>query len=143
MAISDVMPVRLVTVSPEDTVAEAIARMVSAGVGSVAVTERSRLVGILTERDILRLANAGTRFDTTPVSETMTRPVVTVSPDTDVVAAARLMGERQIRHLPVVEGENVLGMVGIRDVLGLLAERLWRAHDEEAHETVGALLGKR
>lgn len=143
MAISDVMPVRLVTVSPEDTVAEAIARMVSAGVGSVAVTEQSRLVGILTERDILRLANIGTRFDTTPVSETMTKPVVTVSPDTDVVAAARLMGERQIRHLPVVEGENVLGMVGIRDVLGLLAERLWRAHDEEAHETVGALLGKR
>lgn len=143
MAISDVMPVRLVTVSPGDTVAEAIARMVSAGVGSVAVTERSRLVGILTERDILRLANIGTRFDTTPVSETMTRPVVTVSPDTDVVAAARLMGDRQIRHLPVVEGENVLGMVGIRDVLGLLAERLWRAHDEEAHQTVGALLGKR
>jgi CBS domain-containing protein len=143
MAISDVMPVRLVTVSPEDTVAEAIARMVSAGVGSVAVTERSRLVGILTERDILRLANIGTRFDTTPVSEAMTKPVVTVSPDTDVVAAARLMGDRQIRHLPVVEGENVLGMVGIRDVLGLLAERLWRAHDEEAHETVGALLGKR
>lgn len=143
MAISDVMPVRLVTVSPDDTVAEAIARMVSAGVGSVAVTERSRLVGILTERDILRLANAGTRFDATPVSEKMTRPVVTVSPDTDVVAAARLMGERQIRHLPVVEGENVLGMVGIRDVLGLLAERLWRAHDEEAHETVGALLGRR
>jgi CBS domain-containing protein len=143
MTISDVMPVRLVTVSPDATVSDAIAKMVAAGVGSVAVTEESRLVGILTERDILRLASEGAPFDRVPVHQAMTASVVTISPDADVVAAARLMGERQIRHLPVVEGENVLGVVGIRDVLGVLAERLWRSQDEEAHETVGALLGKR
>lgn len=49
------------------------------------------------------------------------------------------MGERRIRHLPVVQGEHVLGVVGIRDVVAALAERLWR-HDEAAHETVSELL---
>ena len=73
----------------------------------------------------------------------MTRQVVTISPDADLLAAARLMGERQIRHLPVVEGENVLGMVGIRDVLAALAEALWRTHDEAARETVHGLLAHR
>jgi CBS domain-containing protein len=143
MTISDVMAVRLVTVSPKATVAEAIAEMVAAGVGSVAVCEEARLVGILTERDILRLANQGAQFDRIPVEQAMTAPVVTISPDDDVVAAARLMGERKIRHLPLVQGGNVLGMVGIRDVLGVLAERLWRTHDPEVHETVGALLRRR
>jgi CBS domain-containing protein len=132
-----------VSVSPDAPVSEAISKMVAAGVGSVAVTEESRLVGILTERDILKLAGEGAEFDTVRVEQAMTASVVTISPDADVVAAARLMGERQIRHLPVVEGENVLGVVGIRDVLGVLAERLWRSQDDEAHETVGALLGKR
>jgi CBS domain-containing protein len=143
MTISDVMAVRLVTVSPKATVAEAIAEMVAAGVGSVAVCEDARLVGILTERDILRLANQGAQFDRIPVDQAMTAPVVTISPDDDVVAAARLMGERGIRHLPLVQGGNVLGMVGIRDVLGVLAERLWRTHDPEVRETVGTLLRRR
>jgi CBS domain-containing protein len=142
MAIGEVMSMRLVTVPPTATVADAIARMVAAGVGSVAVTDRSRLVGILTERDILRLAAEGTQFDRVTVQDAMTSSLVTISPDADVVAAAQLMRERQIRHLPVVEGENVLGVVGIRDVLAVLAERLWREHDSEAHETVGALLAR-
>jgi CBS domain-containing protein len=107
------------------------------------VTDRARLVGILTERDILRLAAEGTQFDRVKVQDAMTSSVVTISPDADVVAAAQLMRERQIRHLPVVEGQNVLGVVGIRDVLAVLAERLWREHDTEAHETVGALLDRR
>jgi len=68
---------------------------------------------------------------------------VTVSADDDIVSAARLMGERRIRHLPVVEGENLLGVVGIRDVLGALTETLWRTHDEQAHETVRGLLSRR
>jgi CBS domain-containing protein len=70
----------------------------------------------------------------------MTRELVTATPDTDIVGAARLMGERRIRHLPVVEGENVLGVVGIRDVLAALAEELWRSRDESAHRTVHDLL---
>jgi CBS domain-containing protein len=73
----------------------------------------------------------------------MTRNVITVSADADLLSAARLMGERRIRHLPVVEGENLLGMIGIRDVLAALAERLWRSRDEDVHETVHELLARR
>ena len=143
MPISDVMRVRLVSVAPDETVQSAIARMVEAGVGSVAVCEGSRLVGIFTERDVLRLAGEQAGLDGIRVGDVMTRDVQTVSGDDDLLAAARLMGERRIRHLPVVQGDNLLGIVGIRDVLGALTERLWRSHDEEAHETMRDLLGRR
>ncbi|HEU4451174.1 MAG TPA: CBS domain-containing protein [Gaiellaceae bacterium] len=136
------MSTRLVHVEPGVTVREAVRRMSEAGVGSVAVCEGSRLAGIFTERDVLRLAGEHVDLDRVRVADAMTRDVVIVSPDEDIVAAARLMGERRIRHLPVVQGENVLGIVGIRDVLGALAERLWRSHDEAAHETVHELLAR-
>lgn len=142
MPIVDVMSVRLVRVAPDESVQAAIGRMVGENVGAVAVCDGSRLVGIFTERDVLRLAGERARLDELRLDDVMTRNVVTVSADSDILAAARLMGERQIRHLPVVEGENVLGLVGIRDVLGALTERLWRLHDEEAHETVRGLLGR-
>lgn len=137
------MRARLVAVPPETTGRAAIRRMAEADVGSVVVCDASRLVGIFTERDVLRLTGEGVDLDATRVADVMTRDVATVTPDTDMLAAARLMGERRIRHLPVVEGENVLGVVGIRDVLGALAERLWRTHDEDARETVHELLSRR
>ena len=142
MPIVDVMSVRLVRVAPDESVQAAIGRMVGENVGAVAVCDGSRLVGIFTERDVLRLAGERARLDELRLDDVMTRNVVTVSADSDILAAARLMGERQIRHLPVVEGENVLGLVGIRDVLGALTARPWRLHDEEAHETVRGLLGR-
>jgi CBS domain-containing protein len=141
--IVDVMSTRLVQVEPGATVRQAAQRMTEEGVGSVAVCDGSRLAGIFTERDVLRLAAAGADLDATSVGDEMTRALVTVSADDDIVAAARLMGERRIRHLPVVQGENLLGVVGIRDVLGALAERLWRSRDEDARETVHELLGRR
>jgi CBS domain-containing protein len=141
--IVDVMSTRLVQADPEESVRAASRRMVASGVGSVAVCDRARLVGILTERDVLRLAGDGADLDAVRVGDAMTREVVTISPDADILAAARLMGERQIRHLPVVEGANVLGIAGIRDVLAALAEALWRTHDEATRETVHGLLTSR
>lgn len=117
--------------------------MVAENVGCVAVCEGARLVGIFTERDVLRLAAEGAELDGVPLREVMTTGLVTVAPDADIVDTARLMGARRIRHVPVVEGDNVLGIIGIRDVLGALAERLWKEHDHEAHETVHDLLGRR
>jgi CBS domain-containing protein len=70
----------------------------------------------------------------------MTTTLVTVNPDDDVLAAARVMGEKQIRHLPVVQDDNVLGLVGIRDVMRVLVEQLWREHDPAAHDTARDLL---
>ncbi len=136
------MTTRLVQAAPADKVREAVQRMSEGGVGSVAVCEGSRLVGILTERDVLGLAARGADLDAVQVREAMTENVVTISADADILAAARLMGERHIRHLPVVEGENLLGIVGIRDVVGALAEALWRGDDEAVHDTARDLFAR-
>jgi CBS domain-containing protein len=139
--IADVMNLRLVAVRPEETVQVAIARMLEAGVGSVAVCDGTRLVGMFTERDVLHLAGRdGGALQDVRVADVMTRTLVTAAPDDDVMAAARLMGERGIRHLPVVQDDNMLGMIGIRDVLRVLVESLWREHDESARDTARDLL---
>ncbi len=138
--ISDVMSLRLVTVHPEETVQVAIARMLEENVGGVVACDGDRLVGIFTERDVLRLAGEGEGFPELRVGDVMTRNVLTVSPDDEVVEAARLMGERQIRHLPVVQDGNVLGLVGIREALRSLLEVLWRDHDPAARATARELL---
>ena len=143
VSITDVMTTRVVQAAPGESVREAARSMGAAGIGSVAVCEGSRLVGILTERDVLRLVAEGEDLDHVLVGDAMTTPVLTASPDADILAVARLMGERRVRHLPVVEGENLLGMIGIRDVLGALAEALWRTHDDAVHETARDLLGQR
>ena len=136
------MAFRVVTVSPDDPVRVAIARMIEDTVGSVAVCDGERLVGIFTERDVLRLASEGPDFAEIHVGDVMTRQLVTLAPDDDILDAARLMGERKIRHLPVLEGENLLGMVGIREVVRALVERLWRTHDEEARDRARELLDR-
>jgi CBS domain-containing protein len=139
--IADVMSFRLVSVRPDESVQVAIARMLEENVGSVAVCEDNRLVGMFTERDVLRLAGQdGGALGDTRVGDVMTRTLVTASPDDDVLAAAQMMGERRIRHLPVVEGDNILGLIGIRDVLRVLVETLWRERDEGARETARGLL---
>ena len=138
--ISNAMSVRVITVSPDDSVQMAIQRMMEEGIGAVAVCDGPRLAGIFTERDVLRLAAEGPDFTSIAVGDVMTTSPVTVSPDVGVLEAARLMGERRVRHLPVVEGENVLGMVGIRDVLTVLGEWAWREHDDDARQTARDLL---
>jgi CBS domain-containing protein len=139
VSIGNVMRTRVVTVDPGDTARLAVLRMLEEGVGSVAVCDAGRLVGIFTERDVLALSGDGTDLDTVRVGDVMTRGPVTVSADVSVLDAARLMGEKRIRHLPVVEGEHLLGMIGIRDVLGSLVERAWQTHDEAAHDTARQL----
>jgi CBS domain-containing protein len=139
MTIGDVMRTRVVTVEASDSVRLAVLRMLEEGVGSVAICDAGKLVGIFTERDVLALAGEGTDLNAVRVGDVMTRDPVTVDARVAILDAARLMGERKIRHLPVVEGDHLLGMVGIRDVLGSLVERLWQAHDADAHDTARAL----
>ena len=133
------MRTRVVSVNTDDSGRLAVLRMLEEGVGAVAVCEEGRLVGIFTERDVLALSGNGTDLDAVRVGDVMTRDPFTVDARVAVLDAARLMGEKKIRHLPVVEGEHLLGMVGIRDVLGSLVERLWQTHDTAAHETARAL----
>jgi len=136
------MAFRVVTVSPDDPVQVAVALMLEETVGSVAVCEGDRLVGIFTERDVLRLAGEGSDFTEVKVGDVMTRQLVMLAPDDDILDAARLMGEHKIRHLPVLEGENLLGIVGIREVVRALVEQLWRTHDPEARERARELLDR-
>jgi CBS domain-containing protein len=140
--LADVMSLRLVSVQPNESVHVAISRMLESGVGSVVVCEENRLVGVFTERDVLRLAGESPGMDLTElrVGDVMTTQVVTLAPDDEVLAAARVMGEKRIRHVPIVEGGNVLGVVGIRDVMRSLVELIWRAHDDGARETARSLL---
>jgi CBS domain-containing protein len=136
------MTVSIVSVEPSESAHAAVRKMLDRHVGSVAVCDGVRLVGIFTERDVLRLAGDGVDLEAKTVGEVMTPNPVTVSPDVDPLEAARLMVERKIRHLPVVEGDYLHGMVGIRDLLGTLVERVWREHDEQAREAARQLFAR-
>jgi CBS domain-containing protein len=139
MAVGDAMSVKVVTVKPKSRVQEAITRMLEEGIGSVAVCDGPRLVGIFTERDVLRCAGEGSLFGEVAVEDVMTRRPVTVSPGDDLVGAAQLMADKRIRHLPVCEGEFLVGMIGIRDVLRRLVEEAAEQR-EGARDTARALL---
>lgn len=106
------------SISPGATVWEAISIMSDAGIGALLVMDAGRLVGIVSERDYLRkVALKGRASQTTAVEEIMTANPFTVSPDTSMETCMEMMTEKRIRHLPVAEGDSVLGMLSIRDVL--------------------------
>jgi CBS domain-containing protein len=139
--VADVMNLRVVSVESDASVQVAIARMLEEGVGSVAVCSQGRLVGIFTERDVLRLAGEGSSgFGDLQIGHVMTRAPYVVSPDDDAVAAAEMMAERRVRHLPVVQDSQIIGILGIRDVVRSLLEVVWREHDPAARETARELL---
>ena len=113
----DIMTTEVLTTSTERSVAEVTSMMVKARVGSAAVMQDSWLAGILTERDVLRAAASGSDLTKSPVSEWMTRNPITATPDTTIGEAADVMLTNGFRHLPVVEGRELKGVVSIRDVL--------------------------
>lgn len=107
------------------TVREAARLMQARNVGSVLVMEKERLAGIFTERDIVqRVVAAGRDPEDTRLAAVMTAKPDTVAPDTTALDALRLMHDGGYRHLPVVEGERVLGVVSRRDFLGAEKARL-------------------
>ena len=109
---------RLFTVESTSTVFDAIKQMVEANVGALLVTEDGRITGIVTERDYLRRVTLEGRTDKEAlVSEIMTSPLVYVTPETSVEECMALMTDRRIRHLPVVEGDDVVGLVSIGDLV--------------------------
>jgi CBS domain-containing protein len=106
----------VLSVAPEDTLGHSAERMVERGAGSAVVTDYGRLIGILTERDVLRAVAGRVHSSEATVREWMTPDPVTVSQDTTAEEAAQIMLENDFRHLPVVEGERAIGVVSIRDV---------------------------
>jgi CBS domain-containing protein len=105
-------------IEADASVYEAVKRMVEANVGSLLVTDGSKIVGIVTERDYLRRVALEGRTDTeTAVREIITSPLIVVTPETAVDECMALMTNRRIRHLPVVDGGEVVGMISIGDVV--------------------------
>jgi CBS domain-containing protein len=139
MLVGGAMSGRVVSVEPTDTVETAIEKMREENVGSVVVCSEGQLLGIFTERDLLRLATERD-FVQRRIGDVMTKDVVTVAPDDDIVSAAHLLQQYRIRHLPVVEGGNVVGVFGIREAMRTLVERVWSDHDPDARATAEALL---
>jgi signal-transduction protein with cAMP-binding, CBS, and nucleotidyltransferase domain len=100
------------------SVFEAVQRMVEANVGSLLVTDGGVVAGIVTERDYLRRVTLEGRTDhDTPVGEIMSSPLVVVTPETPVDECMAVMTDRRIRHLPVVESGEVVGIVSIGDIV--------------------------
>jgi len=106
------------SIAPSTTVFEALEQMAEHHIGALLVLEGDRPIGLFSERDYARkLALHGLRSRETPVSAIMSSPVLTISPDASVQQGLSMMTEKFIRHLPVVDGSGVIGMVSIGDLV--------------------------
>ena len=114
--IGDLMTRDVLTVAPEDTLGEAAAKMTERGVGAVVVSDFGRMIGIFTERDLMRAVAGRVHSSEARVREWMTPDPVTMTEDASVEEAGETMIERGFRHIPVVAGERAVGIVSIRDV---------------------------
>ncbi len=123
VALRDLMTTRVAVTTPDTPVAAAAADMVKASVGSAVVMQGTFLAGILTERDVLKAAASGADLSASKVSEWMTPDPQTASPDSSSEDAAQIMLLNGFRHLPVVDGREVCGVVSLRD---LFAARIRR-----------------
>ena len=115
-AIREVMTKELITVEPSTSVAAAVTVMGIQGVGAVLVMEKGRVEGIFTERDLVRAMSNDIGASSQAVAQWMTRNPVTVRPEASVEEALEIMLAGHFRHLPVMEGERLVGVVSIRDL---------------------------
>ena len=122
MNVTDLMSKPACFVDPETTLAEATTMMGEQRVGSALVMEEEHLAGILTERDIVRAMSTAHDAPARPVVEWMTKRPTTASGDMPVREALRTMVEGGFRHLPIVDGETVVGVLSMRDIAKALAD---------------------
>lgn len=122
MKLSEIMSKPECRMDPETTLAEATTLMGEHRVGSCLIVDGETLVGILTERDVVRALSTAHDAPGRPVAEWMTRRPVTITPDAEVRQALDLMLERGFRHLPVVDGTQLVGIVSMRDLARALAD---------------------
>ncbi|WHU01037.1 MULTISPECIES: CBS domain-containing protein [unclassified Sphingomonas] len=115
----------VVSVDGDSTVADAVSLLAGKRIGAVPVMVGNAVAGIFSERDVIYcLEREGAAALTRKVSEVMTAPAITVSPDEGVLAALALMTRRRIRHLPVVEGGTCIGFISIGDLVKYRIERI-------------------
>jgi CBS domain-containing protein len=117
MEVSEIMSKDLVTVGPEYNVADVASLMRSRKVGSVIVLEDDRVLGILTERDILGVVGSGEDPKNVAAHEALTDDVITIGPDAPVEEAAGEMVRAGVRHLPVISEQGLIGIISMRDLV--------------------------
>jgi CBS domain-containing protein len=125
MTIRDILKMKghaVVTVTPTSSVKQAMAELVRHGIGAVVVYE-DEIQGILSERDVIRAAAGDLfRLDSALVQDLMTRDVISASPEADINDVMHLMTERRFRHLPVVDGGQLAGIISIGDVVNAMRQ---------------------
>ena len=119
--VEDIMSRNVVTVPYSSTIGEAARVMKKNGIGCVVVKKDSELLGIVTERDIVRVLAEG-RPETSTVIDTLSKPLITIGPNDPVSGAARILSEKGIRRLPVVEGQSLVGILTSTDVVNFYAK---------------------
>lgn len=118
MQLSEAMRTDFITVAPEDTLGETAQKLVDANVGAAVVLDFGRLIGIISERDLLQAMAGRVHTSDARVREWMTPDPICASPDTPVEEAAQTMLENNFRHLPVVERDRVVGVASLRRLVG-------------------------
>ncbi|MBM7870523.1 CBS domain-containing protein [Clostridium pascui] len=117
MKVKDIMTKNVASLNPEDTVEHAAQLMKEYNIGSLPVCNEEKVIGIITDRDIaIRSSAEGENVQKQTVRDIMTSNPVTIKSDIDIQDATRIMSERQIRRLPVVESNNLVGMLSLGDV---------------------------
>jgi CBS domain-containing protein len=116
--LADILKPTFLEVAPEDTLGEVAEKMMNQNVGAVVVKDFGRLIGILTERDMLRAMAARMHTSEARVRQWMAPDPITATPDMPLEEASQVMLDHGFRHLPVMDGSTVLGVVSLRRVLG-------------------------
>jgi len=117
--VKEIMVTNVVTTSPDSKLVEAAKIMEEKNIGSLVVIDRERVVGILTERDFLRMAAKGYDSRSSKVLDGMSKPAVTCEPMTTITEAFVQMRTHKVRHLPVIEKERLVGIVSLRDLISV------------------------
>ena len=117
MLVKDIMSNNIVSLNSEDSIERAAQMMKQFDVGSIPVCNEEKLVGMVTDRDIaVRSVASGANGNQQKISEVMTSNPVTGTPDMDVHDAAKIMSEQQIRRLPIIQNNNLVGIVSLGDI---------------------------
>src|SRR5437763_14541400 len=145
MRVGDIMTADVRTVSPADTFADTAKVLSENRISSVVVKDGDHVVGIVTERDVVHAVADGIDPQAVAVGERMTKELATIDRKTDVADAAKLMAERRIRHLPVLDKGSLAGIVSIRDLASWAIHEMTGGHelpDLERSSAVSAAFGE-
>jgi len=119
--VRDAMKENVITIESSDSIKDAAIKMSNANIGAIIVTENKFPVGILTERDFVRRVYAKEIPASSPVSEVMSKPLITIDPDETVWELAQLMKTKNIHKVPVIENDKLIGIVTNTDLVSMVS----------------------